>query len=111
MQYKKLGGSELNVSEICLGTMTFGEQNTEMQSHAQIDMALEYGVNFIDTAEMYSFPSRKETFGKTETIIGNWLHKTGRREQVILASKVIGQADWMPYVRKGEACLDRNNIE
>jgi aryl-alcohol dehydrogenase-like predicted oxidoreductase len=111
MRYKKLGGSDLKVSEICLGTMTFGEQNTEAQSHAQIDMALDYGVNFIDTAEMYSIPPRKETYGKTEEIIGNWLHKTGRREQVILASKVIGQADWMPHVREGKTCLDRNNIE
>jgi len=111
MRYKKLGGSDLKVSEICLGTMTFGEQNTEEQSHAQIDMALDYGVNFIDTAEMYSIPPRKETYGKTEEIIGNWLHKTGRRDQVILASKVIGQADWMPHVRSGKACLDRINIE
>ena len=111
MRYKKLGGSDLNVSEICLGTMTFGEQNTEEQSHAQIDMALDYGVNFIDTAEMYSIPPREETYGKTEKIIGNWFHKTGRREQVVLASKVIGQADWMPHVRAGKACLDRSNIE
>jgi aryl-alcohol dehydrogenase-like predicted oxidoreductase len=111
MRYKNLGNSDLNISEICLGTMTFGEQNTETQSHAQIDMALDYGVNFIDTAEMYSIPPREETYGKTEEIIGNWFHKTGRREQVILASKVIGQADWMPHVRAGKACLDRNNIE
>lgn len=111
MRYTKLGGSDLTISEICLGTMTFGEQNTEEQSHAQIDMALNYGVNFIDTAEMYSIPPREETYGKTEEIIGNWFQKTGRREQVILASKVIGQADWMPHVRGGKACLDRNNIE
>jgi aryl-alcohol dehydrogenase-like predicted oxidoreductase len=111
MRYKKLGDSDLKVSEICLGTMTFGEQNTEAQSHAQLDMTLDYGVNFIDTAEMYSIPPRQETYGKTEEIIGNWLHKTGRRDQVILASKVIGKADWMPHVRAGKACLDRNNIE
>jgi len=111
MQYRKLGRSDLNVSEICLGTMTFGEQNTEQEGHAQIDMALDYGVNFLDTAEMYSIPARKETYGRTEEIIGNWIQKTGRRDQVILASKVIGQADWMSHVRNGSACLDRDNIE
>ena len=110
MRYKKLGSSDLNVSEICLGTMTFGEQNTEAEAYAQLDMALDYGVNFIDTAEMYSIPPRKETYGKTEEYIGNWLQKTGKRDQLILASKVIGQADWMPHVREGKACLDRKNI-
>ncbi|MEE9396672.1 MAG: NADP(H)-dependent aldo-keto reductase [Methylococcales bacterium] len=99
------------MSEICLGTMTFGQQNTEKEGHAQIDMALDYGVNFLDTAEMYSIPARKETYGRTEEIIGNWIQKTGRRDQVILASKVIGQADWMSHVRNGNACLDRINIE
>jgi aryl-alcohol dehydrogenase-like predicted oxidoreductase len=111
MHYRQLGTSNLNVSEICLGTMTFGEQNTEAEGHAQLDMALDYGVNFIDTAEMYSIPPRAETYGKTEKIIGNWLKKTGKRDKVILASKVIGQADWMPHIRKGQAKLDRKNIE
>jgi aryl-alcohol dehydrogenase-like predicted oxidoreductase len=111
MRYRKLGQSELTVSEICLGTMTFGEQNTETEGHAQLELALDYGVNFIDTAEMYSIPPRAETYGKTEEIIGSWLKKTGKRDQVILASKVIGQADWMPHVRNGQACLNRENIE
>jgi aryl-alcohol dehydrogenase-like predicted oxidoreductase len=111
MRYKKLGSSGLEVSEICLGTMTFGEQNTEADAQAQLDMAVEYGVNFIDTAEMYPIPPRSETYTKTEQIIGNWLQKTGNREQIILASKVIGQADWMPHVRGGRACLDKKNIE
>ncbi len=111
MRYKRLGRSDLEVSEICLGTMTFGEQNTEAEAHAQLDMAVEYGVNFIDTAEMYPIPPRSETYTKTEQIIGNWLQKTGKREQIILASKVIGQADWMPHVRGGKACLDRENIK
>lgn len=111
MHYRKLGQSELTVSEICLGTMTFGEQNTEAEGHAQLDLALGYGVNFIDTAEMYSIPPRAETYGRTEEIIGSWLNKTGKRDQVILASKVIGQADWMAHVRNGQACLDRENIE
>ncbi len=111
MQYTTLGTSDLKVSEICLGTMTFGEQNNEAEAHAQIDMAIDYGVNFIDTAEMYSIPPRPETYGKTEEIIGRWLKKTGKREHLILASKVIGQAEWMPHVRNGQACLDRANIE
>jgi aryl-alcohol dehydrogenase-like predicted oxidoreductase len=111
MRYRKLGQSDLTVSKICLGTMTFGEQNTEAEGHAQLDMALDYGVNFIDTAEMYSIPPRAETYGKTEEIIGSWLKKSGKRDQIILASKVIGQADWMPHVRNGRACLDRKNLE
>ncbi len=111
MRYKKLGSSDLKVSEICLGTMTFGEQNIEAEAHAQLDMAVDYGVNFIDTAEMYPIPPRSETYTKTEQIIGNWMQKTGKREQVILVSKVIGRADWMPHVRGGKACLDRKNIE
>ena len=92
--------------------MTFGEQNSEAEGHSQLDMALDYGVNFIDTAEMYSIPPRAETYGSTETIIGNWLQKTGKRAKVVLASKVIGKADdWMPYVRGGHARLNRSNIE
>ena len=111
MRYRQLGTSKLTVSEICLGTMTFGEQNTEAEGHSQLDMAVDYGVNFIDTAEMYPIPPGAETYGKTEEIIGRWLKKTGKRDQVILASKVIGQADWMPHVRNAEASLDRKNIE
>ena len=92
--------------------MTFGKQNSEPEGHRQLDMALDYGVNFIDTAEMHSIPPRAETYGSTETIIGNWLQKTGKRQQVVLASKVIGKADdWMPYVRGGYARLNRANIE
>ncbi len=112
MQYSQLGGSGIKVSKICLGTMTFGEQNTEEEGHSQLDMALDYGVNFIDTAEMYSIPPRAETYGSTETIVGNWLQKTGKRDQVVLATKVIGKADdWMPYVRGGRTRLNRSNIE
>ncbi len=112
MQYSYLGNSNIRVSKICLGTMTFGEQNTEAEGHSQLDMALDYGVNFIDTAEMYSIPPRAETYTSTETIIGNWLQKTGKRDQIVLATKVIGKADdWMPYVRGGCARLNRSNIE
>jgi aryl-alcohol dehydrogenase-like predicted oxidoreductase len=90
MHYRKLGKTELEVSVICLGTMTFGEQNTEAEGHAQMNYALERGINFFDTAEMYSVPARKETQGSTERIIGTWFKKTGQRDKVILASKVTG---------------------
>lgn len=111
MKYNSLGGSGIKVSQIGLGTMTFGEQNSEIEGHRQLDMALDYGVNFIDTAEMYSIPPKAETYGGTETIIGNWLRKTGNRERIVLASKVIGKADdWMPYVRDGRARLNRKHI-
>lgn len=111
MRYRRLGPSDLRVSEICLGTMTFGQQNSEAEGHAQLDRAVAYGVNFIDTAEMYSIPPRAETYGATERIIGNWLKKSGKREHLILASKVVGQADWLPHIRGGQACLDKANIE
>ncbi|WP_031433387.1 NADP(H)-dependent aldo-keto reductase [Methylomarinum vadi] len=111
MRYRQLGDSQLEVSEICLGTMTFGQQNSEAEGHAQLDRALDYGVNFIDTAEMYSIPPRNETYGATERIIGNWLAKSGKRDRIILASKVVGQADWLPHIRDGKACLNRANIE
>lgn len=96
MQYRPLGRTGLKVSEICLGTMTFGQQNTEAEGHAQLDMALEHGVNFIDTAELYSIPPRAETQGATERIVGSWLKARGNRDKVILASKVTGRSsnDW-----------------
>ena len=78
MIYKKLSNTELNVSLICLGTMTYGEQNTEKESHDQLDYSLSQGVNFIDTAEMYAIPPKMETQGKTEEIIGSWLSKRKR---------------------------------
>ena len=90
MKMKKLGRTDVMVSEICLGTMTWGLQNTEAEGHAQMDYALEHGVNFFDTAEMYAVPPSAETYGKTEEIIGSWFKKTGNRDKVILASKVAG---------------------
>ncbi len=90
MKYKSLGNTNLSVSKICLGTMTFGEQNTEAQAHQQLDYAITHGVNFIDTAEMYPVPPRQQTQGATEAFIGSWLHKRQCREKVILASKVAG---------------------
>ena len=90
MKLKPLGRTDLLVTELCLGTMTWGSQNTEAEGHAQIDMALEAGLNFMDTAEIYAVPRSLETSGRTEEIIGNWFRKTGKREQWILASKVAG---------------------
>ena len=100
MQYGLLGNSGLKVSRICLGTMTFGEQNTEREAHAQLDYALSRGVNFIDAAEMYPVPPREETQGRTEQYIGTWLSKHGRRDEIVLASKVTGPGR-MPYLRGG----------
>ncbi|MCP9319463.1 aldo/keto reductase [Acetobacter persici] len=96
MQYRELGRTGILVSELCLGTMTFGQQNTEAEGHAQLDLALEHGVNFIDTAELYSIPPRAETYGATETIIGSWLKARGARDKIVLASKVVGrsQSPW-----------------
>lgn len=100
MQFSELGNTGLKVSKICLGTMTFGEQNTEQEAHAQLDYAISRGINFIDTAEMYPVPPRELTQGRTEKYIGSWLKKSGLRDQVILATKVAGP-DMMPYLRNG----------
>ena len=99
MNYKKLGNTDLNVSTICLGTMTWGEQNTQDEAFEQMDYALSKGVNFWDTAELYSIPPKPETFGHTELIIGNWFKKTKKRNEVILATKVCGPM--RSYVRGG----------
>ena len=100
MNYKKLGTTDLDVSTICLGTMTWGEQNTEEEGFEQMDYALEQGVNFWDTAELYSIPPKEKTFGLTEKIIGNWFQKTKKRENIILATKVAGPS--RNYIREGE---------
>ncbi|MGZ5194995.1 MAG: aldo/keto reductase [Ramlibacter sp.] len=103
MQKVQLGRSGLQVTPICLGTMTFGEQVDEPTAHAVLDRSLERGVNFIDTAEMYSVPARAPTFGATETIIGNWFAKRpGARQKLVLATKVAGPSRGMPWVREGE---------
>jgi aryl-alcohol dehydrogenase-like predicted oxidoreductase len=99
MKYTTLPNTEIKVSKICLGTMTFGQQNTEAEGHEQMDYALEKGVNFFDTAEMYSVPAREETYGSTEKIIGTWFKKTGRREEVVLASKIAGPNPNFIYMR------------
>jgi len=90
MRYTKLPNTDLDVSEICLGTMTFGRQNTEAEAHEQLDYALKRGVNFMDAAEMYPVPFTMETQGLTEKYIGTWLHKTGNRDKIVLATKITG---------------------
>lgn len=112
MQTTRLGRSNLDVTRICLGTMTFGEQVNQADSHAILDRALERGVNFIDTAEMYSVPPRAETFGATETIIGHWFaQRPAARGKVVLATKVAGPARGMDWVRGGAADLRPEHIE
>jgi len=114
MRYRPLGNTDLHVSLIGLGTMTWGEQNTEAEGHAQLDAALGLGVNFIDTAEMYSVPPKPETYGSTETIIGNWLKQRGNRERVILATKAAGPAKLLPqaaHIRGGASHFNRKNLE
>lgn len=113
MQYRPLGRTGLNVSLIALGTMTWGEQNTEAEAHAQIDMALDMGVNLIDTAEMYPVPPRAETQGRTEQYIGTWLSQTGRRQDIILASKATGpshQPARPSHIRGGQLRFTRENL-
>jgi aryl-alcohol dehydrogenase-like predicted oxidoreductase len=111
MEYRRLGRSDITVSALCLGTMTFGEQNTEKEAHAQLDFALDADINFIDTAEMYPVPPKGDTYGRTEEYIGTWLKSRGNRKRIILASKVVGPARDLTYLRHGQARLDRENIE
>lgn len=110
MQTRPLGDSGIQVSALCLGTMTFGEQNSEAEAHAQLDRALAAGVNFIDTAEMYPVPPRAETQGRTESYMGSWLAARGGRDRLVLATKVSGPGDWLAYLRPGRVRLDRANI-
>ncbi|TRX34129.1 aldo/keto reductase [Flavobacterium sp. ZT3R18] len=100
MKYTTLPNTDIKVSKICLGTMTFGQQNTESEGHSQMDYALEKGVNFFDTAEMYSIPGKQETYGSTEKIIGSWFKKTRKREEVVLASKIAGPNPGFGYMRE-----------
>jgi len=100
MKYTKLPHTNIQVSKICLGTMTWGEQNTEDEGHEQMDFAVEQGVNFFDVAELYPVPAKKETYGRTEEIIGTWFKKTGNRDKIILASKIAGGGDYTAHIRK-----------
>ena len=112
MRYRKLGTTDLDVSVICLGTMTFGEQNTQQDGFDQMDYALERGVNFFDTAELYAVMPRKETYGKTEEIIGNWFREKKNRDKIILASKIASKSEGLEWIREGAANLgfDKKNM-
>ena len=110
MNYKKLGNTDLDVSTICLGTMTWGEQNSEKEGFEQMDFALSQGVNFWDTAEIYSIPMREETYGETEKIIGNWFQKTKKRNDVVLATKVCGNTS-NKYIRGGGNSFGKKKIK
>ena len=112
MKYRKLGTTGLDVSVICLGTMTFGEQNTQQDGFDQMDYAFERGVNFFDTAELYAVMPRKETYGKTEEIIGNWFKEKKNRDKIILASKIASKSDGLEWIRGGAEKLgfDKANM-
>lgn len=109
MQYRQLGNSNLKVSPVCLGTMTYGDQNTQAEAHEQLDYALAQGINFIDTAEMYPVPPKADTFTCTETIIGHWL-KNQTRDKIILGSKVAGRNRGLNWIRNGDDVLTKVNI-
>jgi len=110
MKTRQLGNSDLQVSEICLGTMTYGQQNSIEEAHAQLDHAIAQGVNFIDTAEMYPVPGRGETQGRTSEYIGQWLAKQ-QRDKLIIATKVTGGGSRMEWIRGKDRKVDRPNIE
>ncbi|MBO9998267.1 MAG: aldo/keto reductase [Cyanobacteria bacterium SID2] len=110
MKIDRLGNSDLNVSEICLGTMTFGQQNTLEEAHQQLDFVIDSGVNFIDTAEMYPVPPQAETQGRTSEYIGQWLVKQPR-DKVVVATKISAFASRLPWIRSADRKLDRTNIE
>ncbi len=114
MKYRKLGNTNIDVSVICLGTMTFGEQNSQKEGFEQMDYALDRGVNFFDTAELYAVMPRKETYGKTEEIIGNWFKQRKNRDKIILATKIASKSeDDLQWIRQGSKKLgfDRKNME
>ena len=112
MNYRKLGTTDLDVSVICLGTMTWGEQNSQKEAFEQMNYSIEKGINFFDTAELYAVMPRKETYGKTEEIIGNWFIEKKNRDKVILASKIASKSDGLEWIRKGSKHLgfDKKNL-
>lgn len=113
MKKKPLGRTGLTVTEICLGTMTWGVQNTEAEAHAQLDFATDAGIDFIDTAEGYAIPMSPESYGKTETYIGNWFRKSGKRDRLILASKIAGggRQEWIRGGAKPSRASVREAVE
>ena len=110
MEYRQLGRSDLQVSALCLGSMTWGEQNSEAEGFAQIDRAKACGINFLDTAEMYPVPPRRDTYGATERIIGNYFKARGGRADWVLASKVAGPGNGIDYIRGGQLKHNRQHI-
>jgi aryl-alcohol dehydrogenase-like predicted oxidoreductase len=112
MQYRKLGNTDIEVSVVCLGTMTWGEQNTRAEAFEQMDYAFAQGVNFFDTAELYPIPPRAGTYGQTEEIIGEWLQRTGNRERVVLASKIAGPGvGWVDHIREGRTRFNQDHLQ
>ena len=112
MEQRRLGRTDINVSALCLGTMTYGEQKSEAEGHAQMDYALDRGINFFDAAELYPIPPKKETQGRTERIIGNWFKKSGNRDKVVMATKVVGRSEMNWFRKNGEKSkLTREQIE
>ena len=111
MQYRRLGDTDIEVSQICLGSMLWGSRNTEAEGHEQMDYAVEQGVNFIDTAEMYAVPTSAEHYGRSEEVMGTWMKARGNRDKVIVATKVTGPGARFPYIRDGEPRLNRWHIE
>ena len=109
MRTATLGNTSLQVSSVCLGTMTFGQQNTEAEAHQQLDDAVAHGINFIDTAEMYPVPPRAETFTRTESMVGTWLRHQPR-DQIILATKIAGPRRNLEWIRGGPPAIDRTNL-
>lgn len=114
MKTRKLGRTDIDITACCLGTMTWGQQNTEAEGHEQMDYALERGINFFDTAELYSIPPKADTYGSTEKVIGNWFKKTRKRDQIILASKVVGRSSnkWSrPDTYQGLVRVTKENVD
>ncbi|NQV84024.1 MAG: NADP(H)-dependent aldo-keto reductase [Rhodospirillales bacterium] len=110
MKMNPLGRTGIQVSRICLGTMTFGQQNTEEEGHRQMDMAVDHGVNFFDTAEAYSFPGRPETQGRSEEIIGSWMQARGNRDKVVIATKITGPSNERSHIRGGKLNFSREQV-
>ncbi len=110
MEFRKLGRTDIDVSVVCLGTMTWGEQNSEAEGHEQMDYAVSRDVNFFDVAEMYPISPRKETYAETERIIGNWFEKRQKRDDIVLATKVVGPGNFFDYIRDGAQRLTEKDI-
>jgi len=110
MKINVLGRTDIKVSRICLGTMTYGEQNTEAEGHAQMDLAVDHGVNFLDSAEAYSFPGKPETQGNSERVIGTWMKARSNRADVVIATKIAGPSGDRTHIRNGNLVFNREQV-